>query len=332
MADFFIEGKSSDDAYPIFREMLKQNISAHYMDERKSLYEHYCKNEKKCLKIIPIYNKKYKLDGDFFEKYLDMILKLKAVISVVDFISFHNIFMYIDYITYINLGHGVKYFKHFLYKDFSSHTKFNKLLLLPSNRIISMAKKYGWSDNNIIKICLPKWDKYNFNINDKIKFTYSIFVMFTWRMMKNNKYNISSFYLKNILEFINNDNLNIELKKKNIILYFCLHHMFAKYKDKIKMNQNIQYVNETQIFNVLNKINLLITDFSSVIFDIIYQNKPYIIFLPDADDPNIETIYNQGYFDIINGLKNGSIYFENIYRNITKAINIQKFIDYLKYN
>ena len=52
-------------------------------------------------------------------------------------------------------------------------------------KIINLAKKYGWTDENIIKINLPRWDKYN-NKNDYIQNiiklnSNSIFMMFTWR-------------------------------------------------------------------------------------------------------------------------------------------------------
>ena len=58
---------SSDDAYPIFEEMIRRNISAHYMDEKISLYDKFCNREKFCLKIIPVVNKNIIIDGNFLE-------------------------------------------------------------------------------------------------------------------------------------------------------------------------------------------------------------------------------------------------------------------------
>jgi CDP-glycerol glycerophosphotransferase (TagB/SpsB family) len=55
------------------------------------------------------------------------------------------------------------------------------------------------------------------------------------------------------------------------------------------------------------KTNLLISDFSSIIFDMIYQRKPIVLFIPDAYDFTIKNLYRPGYCDIINSLKNGSI-------------------------
>ena len=325
LADFFLSRSSSDDAYPIFEEMIRLNISAHYMDEKISLYNKFCKKEKYCLKIIRVINGNIFIDGNFLEKYLDIILRLKAVITGTEFLSFNNIFREIDYITYINLGHGVKYFKSFLYKNYSSNKKYNKLLLPPSYKIISLAKKYGWEDNNIIKICLPKWDKYD-KYKEKILFfsnfknEKSIFIMFTWRMMKKKK-RISPYYLKNIIYLINNDKLKKALNNNNITLYFTLHHMIINYKKKIKINKLIRFIEQNEIYDCLTKTNLLVTDFSSIIFDMIYQRKPYIIFIPDLEDPNIENVYIQGYYDIINGLKNGSIDFQNKYLKLTEVIN-----------
>ena len=329
----FIFG-TSDDAYPIFEEMIKKNMNAHYLDGKKFIYEKICEHEKYCLKVLPIINKREIIDGDFLENYLDIILRLKAVIVGHLIPSFDNIFYNIDYIAYINLGHGIKYFKHFLYNNYTSYKRYNKLVLPSSTKIIDIAKKYGWTDNNIIKLCLPKWDKYNIYkyqiINSREKHNKYIFIMFTWRNLKNNNYSISPSYIKNIFNLLNNDILLSTLKKKNIILYFAFHPNFQKYKNKIKLNKLVKYRNNLGISNCLMKSNLLISDFSSVIFDMIYQNKPYVLFIPDAYDKNIKNLYEEGYYDIINGLKNGTIYFENVFFSINETV--KKVIHYIENN
>ena len=59
------------------------------------------------------------------------------------------------------------------------------------------------------------------------------------------------------------------------------------------------------------KCDLVISDFSSIIFDFMYRQKPFIIFIPDSNDTNLYKIYDNDYLNIINGFKNGSIEFEN---------------------
>ena len=271
------------------------------------------------------------------EKYLTIILKLKAVISGggVNFNYIYNLFYIIEYITYISVGHGVSFFKYFLYADYSGygHKVYNKILLPPSSQIISVAKKFGWKEKNIIKINLPRWDKYNSNkrrystIETKKNLkNNSIFIMFTWREFKKNT-KISSYYFKNIFRLIESHNLNDILKKKKILLYFSLHHQLKQYNNKFKKNKYIYFIDENQISECLSVINLLITDFSSIIFDIIYRRRPFIIYIPDSSDPNLRNIYNKNYVDIIESLKNETIQFENKYFNVEQVID--KIIFYI---
>ena len=52
--DFIFSEISSDDAYPVFEEMNRQNYPVHYITEKKDIYQKYCEKENKCLKIISI--------------------------------------------------------------------------------------------------------------------------------------------------------------------------------------------------------------------------------------------------------------------------------------
>ena len=233
-ADFLYKKLSADDAYPIFKEMLKRNLSAHYMTRKRNIYKKYCRSDNQCQIIINEIN----INGDFLEKYLELILRLKAVIAGADLYTMDFIFYNIEYITSINLGHGVKYFKSFLYKNYTSPQKYNKLVLAPSKKIIAVALKYGWKEENIIKICLPKWDKYG-EIKQVKKISKSIFIFFTWRNLRKNK-QVSSEYIINILKLINCNILKKKLIKKNISLYYTLHPGISQIKKKIKKKLRIK--------------------------------------------------------------------------------------------
>ena len=335
-SDFIYEGYSSDDTYPVFQEMIKLNLSAHYLTQYADIYRKYCGNKKRCLSIIPVKNNAI-IDGDFLEKYLTLFLKLKAAITGATFFYINNLFYHIDYIQHICVGHGVSFFKHFLYQSDSyyGNHKYNKILIPPSEKLINMAKAYNWTDNNIIKINLPRWEIYdtaNKNLkiyNSNIIRTNSIFIMFTWRKIKKNK-NISSHYINNILEILNNKLLNKCLSSNNITLYFSLHHQSLQYKTNFKFHHNVKYISDIQISSVLKSTNLIVTDFSSIIFDIIYRKKPFIIFIPDANDSDITNIYSEEYSTLIKDIKNGLIKFENIFFNVNETVN--KIIYYVKKN
>jgi hypothetical protein len=226
--DFIFADLSSDDVFPIFEKMIQQKFPVHYITEKKDIYNQYCMNIKDCLIILPVKKEPKPINGHFLEKYFTLFLKIKVVVSGRGTTFNTNLFYNIDYITYICVGHGVCYFKYFLYNEnrIYGKRKNNKILLPPSEKIILISKNYGWEDKDIIKINLPRWEKYNSNKDiildpdNKIKKN-SIFIMFTWRDIKERK-KISVYYLKNIMKLINDDilNYNLKNKKNNFIFKF----------------------------------------------------------------------------------------------------------------
>ena len=336
--DFIFAELNSDDVFPVFKKMVEQNFQVHYITEKVEIYNEFCYKNKDYLTIIPVNKENYTINGDFLEKYLTLFLKLKAVISGrgQGFNYATNIFYNLEYIIYVGVGHGVSFFKYFLYSEYETYgiKQNDKLLIPPSDKILSIPKRYGWSNDNIIKINLPRWDKYNinenfFNNNNIIK-NNSIFIMFTWRDIKKKK-SISSYYFKNIINLIENKRLYKELEKNNILLYFTFHHLLNKYiniyKQKYKNDVYINFLDEKDISDCLAKTSLVVSDFSSIIFDIIFRKKPFVIYIPDANDPVIGDIYTTNYYNLIKQMKNGSIEFENKYFDLNETVD--KIIYYI---
>ena len=329
LADFLLKSIAPGDAYFVFREMIRQKMPAFYLTARKDIYNQYYDKNIKFQKVIPIINKQYNITGNILEKYLEFFLRLKFVISGAEFYSIENIFFKIEYITFICLGHGISYFKPFLYNDYYGAERYNKILL-PSDKIISIAKQYGWKEKNIIKIGLPKWDLFNIyslEIKNKSK-EKCIFMMLTWRNLKKGK-KISPKYFNNIFQLLNNFKLNQLLYLKNITLYFSLHHNLLKKRRLFKNKKNLKYIKQETILDCLMKCDLVISDFSSIIFDFMYRKRPIIIFIPDSDDKNLKELYDEDYLGIINGFKNNSIEFEN---KFFRAIDVIKKIEHYIFN
>ena len=61
-----------------------------------------------------------------------------------------------------------------------------------------------------------------------------------------------------------------------------------------------------------------------------YRRKTFIIYVPDSNDTKIKDIYTKYYYELIESMNNGTIYFENKFFNIDEAIN--KIIYYINNN
>ena len=341
--DFIFKDLTSDDAYPIFKEMIKEKFPVHYLTESPIIYNEYCYKINKCQAVIPVNKYNFTINGNFLEKYLTLFLKLKQVISGSGtyFNYINNLFYNIEYITYISITHGVCYFKYFLYKENECYgfKSVDKILIPPSDKILSFAIKLGWKNRNIIKLNLPRWDNYN-QINYKISETKkiinknnSILILFTWRETKNKKlinYNRSR-YFKNIFKLILNVELTENLIRNNITLYFGLHHKInSYYREKFISLKYIKFVEQNNIVNCIKISDLFITDFSSIIFDFVYQRKPYIIYIPDYNDTLINKNYKNDYIELIQSMENGNIEFENKYFDVDLVV--KKIIFYIQNN
>lgn len=326
LSDFFDENIDSPDAFPIFKEMMiSRNFNAHYLTMSKEIYNQFCLNNIKCFSELQIIYGIKLINGDNLEKLYVLFLKLKAVIAAEKYFCFDNIFYNIDYITYIFLGHGVTYIKSYLYKDYLSPKVYNKILLPPNKIFIKLALNAGWKNEDIIKIGYPRWDAYNTQTFTKEK--KSIFLMSTWRRLQKGK-NISDDYFNNLYSLINNRKLNNQLNKHDIKLFFCYHHALKNKKNLEINNDNIRIIEQNNISTILKNSSLIITDFSSIIFDAIVQKKPLILFIPDGNDPNIEDIYIKEYYETINKIKKREIYLYEVFLDLKKVI--KKIIYYIK--
>ena len=346
-ADFIFNYLSSDDAYPIFQEMIEQHYPAHYITENPQIIDKYCPHDiylDECEPIIYVNTKIYSNYADSIEKYLTLILKMKAFITCrsTDYNKVGFLLYMIDYITYITIGHGVCYFKDYLFSNRRIYgpDMNDKVLIPPSEPLIAIAVKFGWNIDNIIKINLPKWDKYDGNnkviieqYNNNIA-NNSILIMFTYRMTRIAwNYNMSKYYFENITKLIFNERLQKELTENNITLYFSLHRMVnpgyqKQYKQKLKQYNNVQVLQQNSLSECLSKTNLVITDFSSILFDLMYRNKPFIIYLPDGDDPLIDQLYTPDYINLIKRMNNREFNIANICNNVEETVD--KIIYYIK--
>jgi CDP-glycerol glycerophosphotransferase (TagB/SpsB family) len=145
--------------------------------------------------------------------------------------------------------------------------------------------------------------------------------------------NISPYYISNLTKLLQNEKLPKELAANNITLYVSFHrYLKEKYQNHIKeilnRNKNIKIIEQNDLSECLSKTSLVVSDFSSVIFDLMYRGKPFVIYIPDADDPNLNKIYSDDYVDLIHRMNNGTFKTENKCNTIEETVD--KIIFYIK--
>ena len=111
------------------------------------------------------------------------------------------------------------------------------------------------------------------------------------------------------------DSLHSILKKKNIDLIFIKHHNdHNDIKKEININptflDDIKFMRQKNLAYYIEQCSLFITDFSSISFDFMFQNKPVLFYHLDKKD---KIKFKEKSFMRID--YNNSIYYNNVFLN-----------------
>ncbi len=314
----------SIDAYSLFKYMKSAGKKAYYVLLKESALYKKLQAENDLENIIVLEQSSRIAPDEFIKAIYEVLLRCKAVIT-----SFgentpaaNKFFKENPQWEYIFIQHGPTYLKESVFDGYLYPEKFDKIMVSSAYEN-SLFIKYGWEEKQLIKAGMPRWDLLENNKKQEEK---SILIMFTWRHLPSWEFG-NSYYKKLILELLNNKELDNYLKGHNIKIYYALHHSILTNQGidfKIE-NENISIVDTSEVSKYIKECSCLVTDFSSVAFDFMYQNKPILCYLMDRFDPNLSEIdkpdlkkfdYKQYVFpniyfeqeDIINKIK---LYVEN---------------------
>jgi len=309
------------DAYTLFQYLETLGEKAYYVVLKNTELYHQLEAQNKLKHIIGLDKSSKDNPGDFFESIYDILLKTKAVITSFgeNSTAANRFFKQNPYWQYIFIQHGQIFMPtrtietNYLYPE-----KFDKFLVSSENER-NILKKYGWEENKLIKAGLPRWDLLPKNKQSSEK---SILIMFTWR-----RHNLISFenslYKKNLLRLLNNKELNTFLEERNIKLYFAPHHALSTNQgiNFTVENNNINIISSQNISKYIKQCSCLITDFSSVSFDFMFQNKPVILYILDKDDITLNPLEQKG----INSFDYKKYIIPNVYYEEDEVIEKLKY-------
>ena len=171
-----------------------------------------------------------------------------------------------------------------------------------------------------------------------------IVIMPTWRMWfefpsqqggtLDDRFETSQYFLK-WKELLISSRLDSIISQYNLEIIFYPHHAMQKYMSKfddIRSNVKIASLGDSDVQELLKTASLLITDYSSVFFDMVYMKRPIIFYQFDEKDFR-EHHHGKGYFDYNNNLFGKSFHtIEGVLDEMEKIICSNYIVndDYLK--
>ena len=159
--------------------------------------------------------------------------------------------------------------------------------------------------NEVIITGLPRWDAIKHNPVSKPVNATTIFIMPTWRSWledADEKSFRKSLYFRYYNDLLSSDKFGKFLLDNNIEVRFLLHPKMRKYLnlfDKVSPNIVLLSDEETQVNTELQNANILVTDYSSVAWEMLYRDKPTIFY--QFDRPLFNQ-YTGSYIDFENDL------------------------------
>lgn len=160
---------------------------------------------------------------------------------------------------------------------------------------------YNYLSQDLIMSGMPRLD-INKSIKEKNR-QKRILIALSWRInlmgeykngmyAPNNSKYLKSEYYKEVNDLLNSKKFNEMLKKENIICDFMPHPIFRVYTNLFNLdNSNIEFIKNA----TPSDYDLIITDYSSIVFDYVYAGVPVMYFVPDYDlyKAGITHIYNK---------------------------------------
>lgn len=200
--------------------------------------------------MMPYHKKEY------LEVYSD-ILNEKDVISIQHGMIIHNISPYLN--------------KHNYHVDYiTANNKLEKKIITDT---------LGFKENEVFITGMARQD----NLLMHSKLTNTILFMPTWQRklqhLSSTQFLQSEYYLK-IKALINDKRMNDFLSRNKMKLIVLLHPQFNKYSHMLESKGNLEFVSfdEVDVPQLISECAFLLTDFSSVCVDFLFQRKNVIFY------------------------------------------------------
>ena len=161
----------------------------------------------------------------------------------------------------------------------------NKFVATSSEERSIIINNFGYKSSEVCMTGFARWD----DLIDKSKDYNEILIMPTWRSWLDEAEDstfLQSDYYKNYSELLHSERLNKLLEEYDLVFNFYIHPKFKDYISNFNVTSDrmrlIPY-GEEPLNELMMRCKLLITDYSSVCWDVYYMNKPVLFYQFDYD-------------------------------------------------
>ena len=278
-------------------------------------------NKNKIKNIIPInYN-----DPKFFENLYKYLVNSKLIVS--SYITLiHQIIDQVSYLKLLYLTHAINYFKYRSIiiegKHLDNDIRKNVILSSPFENFVYQ-KLNIYKNKSFYIAGIPRYDRFQYTKKNESEKD-CILVSFTYREYNNTIYE-KGLFKPNIEKLINDESLISFLKDKNTDLIISQHHHDIR-RNRILNKNNLSYAKyceQKNLAHYIEQCSLYITDFSTISFDFMFQNKPVLFYYLDANDTIV--FDDKKYMKVEDDY---NIYFENVFYEQEQLVqNIKYYVN-----
>ncbi|PEJ59465.1 hypothetical protein CN692_04520 [Bacillus sp. AFS002410] len=183
----------------------------------------------------------------------------------------------ISHANLVFIGHGVTLFKKVDHVYHASRGVANQIIVSTDQEKEIFIRHFGYEPNNVFVTGLPRTSYLMNHLTEKV-----ILVMFTWRTeIKSKEDFLQSEFFYRLKGLLLNKELLKKLESNNVSLKVLVHPRMIEYVDLMPKLHNriiLEKLTETDVKQAIENSSMLITDYSSILFDFIYLKKPIIMY------------------------------------------------------
>ena len=277
-------GVQKDNGYYQFIHdfFIDDNVERYYVNANKDVEDGLFTNEQKKF-VIEFGSMEHKILYTVASKILTAYVEEKNFVPFIG--NERNNYCDISHAEIIYLQHGVLH-AHLPWKYCPGKIEADKIVVSTNFEISNFQNTYHFRNQDLIRSGMPRYDF----IDKKMSCKNRILFAPSWRNYLigeavGNEWNLTekkfaaSEYFKVFNKFLNSKRLEDVLETHNLYLDFKIHPIFKPYL--YLFDNKCKRVNFTSDYIKNEEYALMITDFSSFVFDFVYLKRPIIYFVPD---------------------------------------------------